>query len=168
MKKICTILLSLIVCDSCWLLDMVDSEPGFALRNNTNERLICILDYRPSIDSISDMNKQWFVRPNDINYYFGPYADQWESLIRDSVYIYLAFHDSLFVEEERFPNIIASEIKQDALIVRYRFLKEEIYFPQSSKALWFDFPPLQDSNVPVKWYNSHSVEDFASGDNQLQ
>lgn len=114
------------------------------------------------------MNKQWYVRPNDINYYFGPYAEQWKSLIRDSVYIYLAFHDSLFVEEERFPNIIASEIKQDALIVRYRFLKEEIYFPRSSKALWFDFPPQQDSNVPVKWYNSLSVEDFASGENQLQ
>lgn len=163
MKRTIPLGVVLMMSVSCGLLDLVDLEYGFDFQNDSDYSVFLLMDYAPNPEGISDNFFQTIrIKPHSWHSCYGPYADEWKDRMGDSVFIYIAFFDSLS-KDPNYYYLEASDIGENALIVRMTYYREQfpIYLENVDRPpLTVYFPPMENSGVPAHYYNGFSRNSF--------
>lgn len=136
----------------------------FLFNNDSDEYLFVLVDFNPSPTTISNINRQHDVWQHE--QYFFP-ADYYLSLKQspdDSVFIYVAFMDSLltYFDSKHNFHLDPEEIMDEALIARLSFVNKD-FFDKDNKNIptpIVHFPPLEESDTHIVYYNGYCSEDF--------
>lgn len=166
MKRLFLFLLCLVLFGSCLLLPDNSSTTSLfrhLFENDSNEYLFILLDFDPSPTTISNNNIQRTVWPHD---YFGVPSKNFLPLKspEDSVFIYVAFMDSLllFFDSQHDYHLDPDDIKDEALIARLTYIYKDLFDDDNkeSEAITVHFPPLNDSDSRIVYYNGFTSRDF--------
>ncbi len=168
MKKIIVILSCFFLLSSCkLLLDNLTMEPeqyDFLFNNDSDEFLFILMDFNPSPTTISNSNLQGNVRLHKQCFFSADYYLSLNKSPEDSVFIYVAFMDSLLMsfDSKHKYHLDPDEIKDEALIARLGFINKD-FFDKDDKEremTTIHFPPNEESNTPIVYYNGYSAKDF--------
>jgi len=95
MKRFFPIVTILVLSVSC--TPFVAKEYGFWFRNDTDEDLFFVMDFKPEDQVMNYDSYNTFVFKHSCHPMSRPIRDGWENYIRDSVHIYLGHLDSVYV-----------------------------------------------------------------------
>ena len=166
MKRLFLFLLCLVLFGSCLLLPDNSSTTSLfrhLFENDSNEYLFILLDFDPSPTTISNNNIQEGVWPHDYSVVpskkFLPLKSP-----EDSVFIYVAFMDSLllFFDSQHDYHLDPDEIKDEALIARLTYIYKDLFDDDNKEreVTTVHFPPLDDSDSRIVYYNGFTSRDF--------
>ena len=168
MKRITIFLLCFVLLSSCkLLLDNLTMEPeqyDFSFNNDSNVDLFVLMDFNPSPTAISNINLQNNVWRHKQRFFPADYYLSLKKSPDDSVFIYVAFMDSLlmYYDGQHKYHLDPDEIKANALIARLSYLNKD-FFDKDKKErdmTIIHFPPSEDSLMHTYYYNGYSEEDF--------
>ena len=168
MKRIILFLLCFFLLSSCKLLfDNSSMEPifyRFLFNNDSDVDVLVIMDFNPSPTTISSDNFQMNIWQHHQRYLPSDYYLSLKKSSEDSVFIYVAFMDSLmmYYDGKHKYNLPPEEIKKEALIARISYINKDL-FDKDNKEMAvtnIHFPPVEDTSVPIFYYNGYSSEDF--------
>ena len=147
MKQSILLCLLLLISSSCQYV--AEGRYGFCFKNNSDDDLCVIMDLNPTENGISNNCSDFFVRKKNITSVSRSINDDWG--IKDSVYFYLVYLDSL--NRDGSFSYTLSDVKEDYLICRMTLLKEQIIdSSHQSPMKTIYYPPLPESGVPIIYY----------------
>lgn len=149
------------------MLDNLSMEPihyRCLFWNDSDVDVFVLMDWNPSPTAISSDNHQMCIWQHNQGFLPSDYYLSLKKSPEDSVFIYVAFMDSLmmYYDGKHRYNLPPEEIKKEALIARMCFINKD-FFDEDNKEMAMTnihFPPVEDTSVPIFYYNGYSSEDF--------
>lgn len=136
----------------------------FLFNNDSDEFLFILMDFNPSPTTISNSNLQGNVRLHKQCFFSADYYLSLNKSPEDSVFIYVAFMDSLlmYFDSKHQYHLDPDEIKDEALIARLSFINKDFFDKDNKERAMtiIHFPPSEDSLMHTYYYNGYSEEDF--------
>ena len=130
------------------------------IQNDSHTKIIALFDLEHSRDSISD---NFVHQPVDPLSSDAIEVEGWEKNgVKDSVYLYFLNYEILFGDNPRWYYLESKDIMDEAIIARIPYKYKDLYDINSSNRsrITIYFPPLENSNDPVYYYNGYCAEDF--------
>lgn len=127
---------------------------GFYFQNDSNVDIFCIMDYYPADEVITQGSYRIIAKQGCTVSCALKDRDCFEKYINDSVYIYVAYLDSLR-NPDGSVNLNYDAVKDSYIIARMTLWEDDIIDPtHNSPMKTVYFPPRENSGIPIVYYDN--------------